>query len=261
MPIAITYCCKSTRLQRTRAARNLCGLLADLPPEQQLLLELLATIFTFGANDRESGGAHYRTRTIRLNLKEFNQFQYRKRRSSNANQRWAFATLKEEAIHFLDDHIAFTRQRVWKKAVRLELAMRNVVRDTLCAAQREHDSSDTWEKLSPEEYAADLTLLERAVHFITGPSESAWELLADLLLARDYLRVQGNSEPVIERMMQAAFPHTYSLALQFEVSLLRCAAQGVLANSGQDTADPTAGVQTKLPEVQAGWRRIAQAIG
>jgi len=239
----------------------LCGLLADLPPAQQLLLDQLATIFTFEANDRESGGAHYRTRTIHLNLKEFNQFQYRKRRSSNANQRWALATLKEEAIHFLDDHIGYTGQRVWKKAVRRELAMRNEERDTLCAAQREHDSSDTWEKLSPEEYAADLTLLERAVHFIAGASESAWELLADLLLARDYLRVQSNSESVIERTMLAAFPHTYSLALHFEVALLRCAARGGLANSGQDNADPTEAVQTKLPELQAQWRLIAQAIG
>ena len=63
------------------------------------------------------------------------------------------------------------------------------------------------------------------------------------------------------RMMRAAFPHTYSLALQFEVSLLRCAAQGLRANSGQDMADPTAAVRTKLPELQAEWRRIAQAIG
>ncbi|MFL6600769.1 MAG: hypothetical protein ACJ8R9_05505 [Steroidobacteraceae bacterium] len=260
MPIAIKYLCKSTRLQRTRAARNLCGLLADLPPAQQLLLNRLATVFAFEANDRESGGADYRTRTIHLNLKEFNQFQYWKRRSSNANQRWALSTLKEEAIHFLDDHIAFTSQRVWKKAVRLELAMGNAERDILCAAQREHDSSDTWEKLSPEEYAADLTLLERACQFIAGRSESASELLADLLLARNYLRLQGHAERVIERMMRGAFPHTYSLALQFEASLLRCAARGLLANSELDKADQTPDVQTKLPELHAEWRRIAQTI-
>jgi hypothetical protein len=243
MALSISYACKSGRSKQRRAARNLYALLAELPGPQQILLDSLGTVFRFHVSDRESGSASYWLRTIELDLKEFAQFQYEQRRRPHRNQRWALTTLKEEVIHYLDDHLAFTKARVWKRAARSELQAPNKARQQLCTAQREYDSSDTWIKLSPEEYAADNTLLDKIAGFIAGAQEPVTELLVDLFLARDYLI---HKKAPVNEQMRVAFPHTYTLALEFEQAIERHAAR--VAGKRR--------MNEKLHDLQQAWRAL-----
>jgi hypothetical protein len=220
MPISIDYTEEHLSGQRkSAAAQNLYALLREISGPQQILLNNLGTQFLFHSRNDDSGACDYPNRTIELNVREFSRFKYERRPQPSRNQRWALATLKEEAIHYLAEHLGFDRSREWQRAVATELKNANPLRDQLFAAQRKYDSSSKEIKLSLAEYAADISVRDKIVDFLHGEWEPGEEFLVDLLLVRDYLKATHNSADAIDQKMQAAFPSTYRLALGFESML------------------------------------------
>lgn len=251
MIIIVAYGCPAKIARRDRAASNLYALLPELTPAQQILLDALNTTFEFR---REQRRRLLGERTIGLDLKEFSQFQYQQRPIPPPNQRWAIASLKEEVIQFLDDHVYFTQRWGWRRAARRELNTPNPARDRVCHAQRVCDSSDTWIKLSPAELAVDRSLLDKIVDFIQGASEPAFELLVDLLLARDHLCTTLLSPESVRHLMQNAFPNTYTLALEFEHLLALRAARVSMRHFKHARQDPTTAIDQHLVELHSAWR-------
>jgi hypothetical protein len=242
--LSVSFPPNTRKRHRVRAASNLIELLTELSAAQQVLLHSLGVTFVFHLSREESGGALYSKRQIELNFKEFCQFTHRNKRPT-ANQRWALSTLKEEVIHFLDDHVGFTSSGAWRTAARKDLSVNNTLRDEIGAAQRRFDSSDVWEKLSPHEYAQDQTILERIVRFVSGRYEAFEELLPNLLLARDYLLATQCPSAEVEQRMRAAFPESYDLALKF-CRILEHRSTSLLEQSN---------LATTLRSMHAEWRQ------
>jgi hypothetical protein len=251
MTLIVAYGCRAKTARRDRAASNLYALLPELTPAQQILLDALNTTFEFQREERER---RLGERTIGLNLKEFNRFQYEQRPIPPPNQRWAIASLKEAVIQFLDDHVGFTQRWAWRRAARRELNTPNLARHRVCEAQRVCDSSHTWIKLSPAELALDRSLFDKIVDFISGASEPAFQLLVDLLLARDHLGTTLPSPEAVRDLMQKAFPNTYALALEFEQVLALRAARVAMRHPKHAGQDPTTAIDQYLAELHGAWR-------
>jgi len=176
MPIDIAYTKEHISDQKKDAAvQNLYLLLKELSSSQQILLANLGTRFLFHARKKDSGACDYSHRTIELNIREFSRFKHERRPKPSHNQRWASATLKEEAIHYLAEHLGFDRSKEWQHAVTQELRHPNVPRDDLFRKQRKYDSSSDEIKLSPAEYVADISESEKEADFLHGEWEPAEE--------------------------------------------------------------------------------------
>ena len=251
MTITVAYGCSTKTARRDRAASNLYALLTELTPAQQILLDALDTTFEF---QREEGQPRLGERTIGLNLKEFTGFRYEQRSIPPPNQRWAITALKETVIQLLDNHVGFTQRWAWRRAARRELNTPNLARDRVCDAQRVCDSSDTWIKLSPAELAVDRSLLDKIVDFIRGASEPAFQLLVDLLLARDHLHATLPSPEAVRDLMHKAFPNTYALALEFEQLLALRAVRVAMRHHKHAGQDPTTAIDRQLAKLHWAWR-------
>lgn len=228
-----------------RAVENLTKLLEDLPLAHLALIGTLGVEFEL-ERDSTVGGSTSCTSQIMLDLKDFSQFTYKRKRNISANQRFALHSLKEEVIHLLDSYLNWTFRRRWKKAARADLDERNTALRKLCKSQRKHDSSDTHEKLSLKKYLHDESLITRIMDYLQGNVMLAGELLPDLFAARDYLQDIGTPPDKAERRMRKAFPHTYDLAMEFETLVQEKAIQEAIQRHPHLATDHTTAMRAMV---------------
>lgn len=210
---------KRSPKQKTKAAKSLVECLNDVPSYAIVLIDKIGADIIFHNIKSESGASDYPNKVIEQNLKEFSRFEYKSQKKPSHNQRWAVATLKEEFIHYLAEHYGFDNSQLWQKAAYRDLMSENKIRDKLFKKQRDYDSSESDIKITPKEYAKDISLSDTESDELYNEWEPGEELLVDLILIRDYLKAKSLSSHEIEKGMNEALPITFTLAMQFEQRL------------------------------------------
>jgi hypothetical protein len=223
------------------------ALVRTLPGPYQSLLSHIGVKIVLNRNHRALADSTFKRRRIRINVEFLADFRFENGAviGSSRAARMAYATLFEEATHYLFGWLNFSRTHGYKAAMQRQIASIGKPQRAIMRLERAYNAFGSEGKRA-------FTRLH--------PDDKPEELLIDLLRIKDYLAAQNMSPGHINGFMSLTFPDAWPVAQHFE-QRLQSAAQDVPRRRPLSASFCPHGIDAQRPQLHRMVRRTLQSDG